>query len=125
MNTGNTGNDNDDMSLDFNTQQPTYSSSNDSNTNPSSTSNSRTDVNPNPTSVSLTKTDPSWEFFTHKKDGIMNIYTCLFCSNSYKGGGINRMKYHLAGIPGQIASCKNVPGDVRHRFAEPLKASSK
>ena len=79
MNTGNPGNDNDDMSLDFNTQQPTHNSTNDSNTNPNSTSNSRTDVTPNPTPMSRTKIDPAWEFFTHKKEGITNKYTCLFC----------------------------------------------
>ncbi|KAF7839716.1 uncharacterized protein G2W53_008198 [Senna tora] len=40
---------------------------------------------------------------------------------TYKGGGINRMKQHLAGVTGQITSCKKVPHDVRHQMLESLK----
>ncbi|XLR34880.1 hypothetical protein S83_062780, partial [Arachis hypogaea] len=29
-------------------------------------------------------------------------YTCIFCLNTYNGGGIYRIKYHLTKIPGQI-----------------------
>ncbi|KAJ1423828.1 Zinc finger, BED-type [Sesbania bispinosa] len=67
------------------------------------------------------KTDPAWEHFAYKKDGRTNVYTCLHCGATYRGGGINRMKQHLAGIPGQIAKCKKVPHDVRHRMLESLK----
>ncbi|KAJ1413315.1 Zinc finger, BED-type, partial [Sesbania bispinosa] len=66
------------------------------------------------------KTDPAWEHFTYKKDGRTNVYTCLHCGATYRGGGIN-MKQHLAGIPGQISKCKKVPHDVCHQMLESLK----
>lgn len=67
------------------------------------------------------KTDPAWEHFAYKKDGRTIVYTCLHCGSNFKGGGINRMKHHLAGIPGQISSCKKVSHDIRQRMLELLK----
>ncbi|WCJ24687.1 hAT transposon superfamily [Euphorbia peplus] len=59
------------------------------------------------------KSDPAWEHFSVTRDAKgKDIFKCLFCSNEYKGGGINRMKYHLAKIKGQISSCNKVPYDV-------------
>ena len=66
------------------------------------------------------KTDPGWEHFALKKEGKTNVYTCLHCLCSYRGGGINRMKQHLAGVTGNIASCKKVSHDVRHKMLESL-----
>ncbi|KAJ6964799.1 hypothetical protein NC652_002893 [Populus alba x Populus x berolinensis] len=31
------------------------------------------------------------------------------------GGGITRLKYHLAGIKGQVEACKKVPPDVKSK----------
>ena len=42
-----------------------------------------------------------------------NTFTCVYSRQTYKGGGINRMKKHLAGIKGDIGSCKKVSHDVR------------
>lgn len=68
------------------------------------------------------KTDPAWEHFSFKKEGRnTKVYTCFHCSSVYRGGGIYRMKQHLAGITGQISSCKKVPLDVRQRMRESLK----
>ena len=71
------------------------------------------------------KTDPAWAYFSYKKEGKQNVYTCLCCNNVYKGGGINRMKQHLAGIVGNIASCKKVTHDVRHAMKMSLNEGSK
>ncbi|XP_054778212.1 uncharacterized protein LOC129286226 [Prosopis cineraria] len=43
------------------------------------------------------KTNPAWEHLALRKEGDTAIYTCLHCSNEYRGGGINRLKQHLAG----------------------------
>ena len=67
------------------------------------------------------KRDPTWKHFSHKKEGNTNVYTCLHCNNPFRGGGINRMKQHLAGIPGNISACKRVPHDVRHQMQQLLK----
>ena len=50
-----------------------------------------------------------------------NTFTCVYCWQTYKGRGINRMKQHLAGIKGDIGSCKKVSHDVRNQMLEYLK----
>ncbi|GAV59948.1 zf-BED domain-containing protein, partial [Cephalotus follicularis] len=54
-----------------------------------------------------------------------NVYNCMYCENSYKGGGIHRMKYHLTGIRGQIGSCKKVPRDIRVMMQELIASMRK
>ncbi|GAV72406.1 DUF659 domain-containing protein [Cephalotus follicularis] len=49
----------------------------------------------------------------------------MYCGNSYKVGGIHRMKYHLAGIRGQIGSCKKVPHDIRVMMQELIASMRK
>ena len=39
-----------------------------------------------------------------------------FCEKVMKGGGINRMKMHLAGQSGDVAPCKKMPNDVMFVF---------
>ncbi|GFY88829.1 hypothetical protein Acr_06g0007690 [Actinidia rufa] len=69
------------------------------------------------------KTDPAWEHVTEGRahDG-KKTFTCLYCGKITKGGGINRMKQHLAGKSGEVRPCKKVPADIRFRMEECLKA---
>ncbi|KAK8941408.1 hypothetical protein KSP39_PZI009861 [Platanthera zijinensis] len=68
------------------------------------------------------KNDPGWEHFSLVKDASgKKKYRCLHCGTIYSGGGINRMKQHLAGIKGNIGACKKVPHDIRHQMQENLK----
>ncbi|XP_057502957.1 uncharacterized protein LOC130786623 [Actinidia eriantha] len=71
------------------------------------------------------KTDPAWEHVTEGRahDG-KKTFTCLYCGKTIKGGGINRMKQHLAGKLGEVGPCKKVPADVRFRMEECLKSIS-
>ena len=71
------------------------------------------------------RTDPAWEHFSFKKEGRSKVYTCRYCSNVYRGGGINRLKHHLAGTKGEITPCKKVPHDVRCKMKETLEEASK
>ncbi|CAN0920071.1 hypothetical protein LINGRAHAP2_LOCUS31817 [Linum grandiflorum] len=41
------------------------------------------------------------------------VFTCLYCNKKYRGGGITRMKRHLAGVGGEIVQCLIVPNEVR------------
>ncbi|PKU77311.1 hypothetical protein MA16_Dca016878 [Dendrobium catenatum] len=68
------------------------------------------------------KVDIAWNHFAEVK-GVdeKKQFKCLHCGVSYKGGGINRMKQHLAGVKGNIAACKKVPHDVRYQMQENLK----
>ncbi|XP_030974102.1 uncharacterized protein LOC115994184 [Quercus lobata] len=68
------------------------------------------------------KVDPAWEHFSLGSDEKgRNTFTCEYCRQTYKGGGINRMKKHLAGIKGDIGSCKKVSHDVRYQMLEYVK----
>ena len=68
------------------------------------------------------KNDPAWDHFSETQGSNRKItYTCMYCAKSFKGGGINRMKYHLACIPGQISSCRSVPNEVRIEIHDYLK----
>ena len=68
------------------------------------------------------KVDPAWEHFSLGADEKgRNTFTCVYCRQTYKGGDINRMKQHLAGIKGDIGSCKKVSHDVRYQILEYLK----
>ena len=71
------------------------------------------------------KTDPAWRHISLNIENGKPVYTCLFCLNKYKGGGINRMKQHLAGITGNIARCKKVPHDVKEQMGEILEEVKK
>ncbi|KAK8946422.1 hypothetical protein KSP39_PZI006543 [Platanthera zijinensis] len=71
------------------------------------------------------KNDPGWAHFSLTKDvNGKNKFRCLHCGSVYSGGGINRMKQHLAGVKGNIAACKKVSLDVRHQMQENLKGIS-
>ena len=68
------------------------------------------------------KVDPAWEHFSLGADEKgQNTFTCTYCRQTYKGGGINRMKKHLAGIKSDIGSCKKVSHDVRYQILEYVK----
>ncbi|XP_072086975.1 uncharacterized protein [Arachis hypogaea] len=72
------------------------------------------------------KSDPAWQYFTVRYDKNNKAqYTCIFCLNTYNGGGIYRMKYHLAKIPGQIKVCNKVTEDVELQFKRLLEENKK
>ncbi|RYQ89179.1 hypothetical protein Ahy_B09g095962 isoform B [Arachis hypogaea] len=78
------------------------------------------------TASSRGKSDPAWEYFTVKYDKNNKAqYTCIFCLNTYNGGGIYRMKYHLAKIPGQIKVCSKVTEEVELQFKRILMENKK
>ncbi|GJM98369.1 hypothetical protein PR202_ga15376 [Eleusine coracana subsp. coracana] len=72
-------------------------------------------------SSSSRASDPAW---IHAKvvAGSKGAMICLHCGKKIGGGGITRFKYHLAGIPGQVESCKKVPNDVKHQMKQLLDA---
>ena len=68
------------------------------------------------------KTDLVWPYVTmaQSSDG-KKLLICNFCEKVIKGGGINMMKMHLAGLSGDVARCKKVSNDVCFRMNESLK----
>ncbi|XP_075665181.1 uncharacterized protein LOC142634813 [Castanea sativa] len=91
---------------------------------PSNEHASTTGSNANSSSVRA-KCDPAWDHVTEEfKDG-KSSYRCIHCVKSYKEGGINRMKRHLAGIKGDVAAYMGVPYDLRFQMVENLKDIAK
>ena len=68
------------------------------------------------------KTDPAWEHVSEEMcSNGRKALTCLYCKKVIKGGGIHRMKLHLAGVKGDIGPCKSVPPDVKYRMENSLQ----
>ncbi|KAK3024555.1 hypothetical protein RJ639_043495, partial [Escallonia herrerae] len=55
--------------------------------------------------------DPAW---AHGKvvAGKRNNTICIHCDKQLKGGGITRLKMHLAGVTGQVEACKKALHDM-------------
>ena len=71
---------------------------------------------------SRSKIDPAWEHVSEERYGNgRRALICLYCKKITKGGGIHRMKLHLAGVKGDIGPCKSVPPDVRFRMENSLQ----
>lgn len=68
------------------------------------------------------KSEVAWSYVIQSKDSRGKlILECGFCHKKKLGGGINRMKHHLAGVKGDTDACKNVPPDVRFKISQALK----
>ena len=71
------------------------------------------------------KRDLTWRYVTEAStaEGRKTLI-CGFCNTAFRGGGINRMKQHLAGAKGNVVSCKKVTPDVRFLLQGSLKENS-
>ena len=68
------------------------------------------------------KTDPAWEHvYEEMCSNGRKALTSLHCKKVTKGGGIHRMKLHLAGVKGDIVPCKSVPPNVKYRMENSLQ----
>ncbi|OIW03163.1 hypothetical protein TanjilG_11800 [Lupinus angustifolius] len=71
------------------------------------------------------KSDPTWDYCQLLQDAEgKRTIKYLYCSKCYKGGGIHRIKQHLAGEKGDVLPCLSVPFDVKHRLREHLNQVS-
>ncbi|KAK4772292.1 hypothetical protein SAY86_014067 [Trapa natans] len=67
------------------------------------------------------KTDLAWkhcQLINHENSCHL---MCLYCTKIFKGGGIHRMKEHLAGRKGNGSICLKVPLEVRQILQESLE----
>uniref|UniRef100_A0A6N2MQE4 BED-type domain-containing protein n=1 Tax=Salix viminalis TaxID=40686 RepID=A0A6N2MQE4_SALVM len=71
-------------------------------------------------SSSMIADDPAW---AHGQvvAGSKNASICIHCNKRISGGGVTRLKYHLAGIKGQVEPCKKVPADVKWQMKQLLE----
>nr|POE46254.1 hypothetical protein CFP56_54117 [Quercus suber] len=64
--------------------------------------------------------DPAWAHARAVPNAKNNtIY--LHCNKLIKGGGITRLKYHLARIRGQVEPCKVVSSDIRFQMKQMIE----
>lgn len=66
-----------------------------------------------PVPITSQKHDPAWKHCQMFKNGDRVQLKCLYCGKVFKGGGIHRIKEHLAGQKGNASTCLRVPSDVR------------
>ncbi|XP_058761862.1 uncharacterized protein LOC131635265 [Vicia villosa] len=69
------------------------------------------------------KTDIAWAHCTKSPDG--KSLVCLYCHKAFGGGGIHRVKQHLAGIVGNVEICKSVPAEIRFQMKQHFNERSK
>ncbi|KAF7811629.1 uncharacterized protein G2W53_032605 [Senna tora] len=68
------------------------------------------------------RADPAWEYCIEMTDpNGKKIWKCMYCEKQFKGGGIHRIKQHLAGKKGDATVCKKVPYDVQFKLQNNLK----
>ena len=64
--------------------------------------------------------DLAWAY-AHAVPNAKNNTICLHCNKLIKRDGITRLKYHLAGIRGQIEPCKKVSSDIRFQMKQMIE----
>ncbi|XP_039687989.1 uncharacterized protein [Medicago truncatula] len=64
------------------------------------------------------KTDIAWGHAKIVLDGEKEKPQCIYCNKVIKGGGINRLKLHLAGETGQVEACSQAPEEVRFKMKQ-------
>ncbi|KAA8539485.1 hypothetical protein F0562_026177 [Nyssa sinensis] len=73
-----------------------------------------------PVPVTSQKHDPAWKHCQMFKNGDRVQLKCIYCGKIFKGGGIHRIKEHLAGQKGNASTCLRVQPDVRLLMQESL-----
>ncbi|XP_038678831.1 uncharacterized protein LOC119980269 [Tripterygium wilfordii] len=73
-----------------------------------------------PVPITSQKHDPAWKHCQMFKNGERVQLKCIYCTKLFKGGGIHRIKEHLAGHKGNASTCLRVPPDVRLMMQQSL-----
>ncbi|KAK9123923.1 hypothetical protein Sjap_013525 [Stephania japonica] len=77
-----------------------------------------------PIPISSLKHDPAWKHCQMFKNGDRVQLKCVYCYKMFSGGGIHRIKEHLACQKGNASCCPRVPGDVRDVMLQSLEGVS-
>ncbi|KAK4273662.1 hypothetical protein QN277_017008 [Acacia crassicarpa] len=73
-----------------------------------------------PVPITSQKHDPAWKHCQMFKNGDRVQLKCIYCLKMFKGGGIHRIKEHLACQKGNASTCSRVPHDVRLQMQHSL-----
>lgn len=80
-------------------------------------------ANMEPVAIGSLKRDPAWKHCQMFNSGGKVLLKCVYCGKIFNGGGIYRLKEHLAGRTGNGSVCSNVQPDVRVLMQESLNVS--
>ncbi|WCJ21057.1 hAT transposon superfamily [Euphorbia peplus] len=68
------------------------------------------------------KTNVAWRYCSElTSDARTKVLICCFCDKHISGGGINRVKQHLAHVKGVVELCPKVPVDLKYLVECALK----
>ncbi|XP_078163023.1 myb domain protein 4r1 isoform X2 [Carex rostrata] len=70
------------------------------------------------------KKDPWW-VHAERLEGNRTHWKCKYCNQVFKGGGVSRLKMHIAGFSGDIVSCLAVPQEIRESIKVELEKQGK
>ncbi|XP_042475564.1 uncharacterized protein LOC122057512 [Macadamia integrifolia] len=76
-----------------------------------------------PMPIGSQKRDLAWKHCQMFKIDNRVRLKCIYCGKMFSGGGIHRIKEHLAGHKGNGATCPRVHPDVRHIMRQSLDGS--
>ncbi|MQL90238.1 hypothetical protein Taro_022821 [Colocasia esculenta] len=71
--------------------------------------------------LSSQKHDPAWKHCHMIKRGDRTHLRCMYCHKLFSGGGIHRIKEHLACQKGNASSCPKVTTEVRRAMQQSLE----
>ncbi|XP_027116170.1 uncharacterized protein [Coffea arabica] len=80
-------------------------------------------ANMEPVAIGSLKRDPAWKHCQMFNNGGKVLLKCVYCGKIFNGGGIYRLKEHLAGRTGNGSVCSEVQSDVRLLMQESLNVS--
>ncbi|PIA54669.1 hypothetical protein AQUCO_00900913v1 [Aquilegia coerulea] len=74
-----------------------------------------------PVPIGSLKHDPAWKHVQMYKNGDRVQLKCLYCLKIFSGGGIHRIKEHLACQKGNASCCPTVPPEVTRAMLQSLE----
>lgn len=70
--------------------------------------------------IGAQKHDPAWKHCLMISSDGRTMLKCMYCHKKFLGGGIHRIKEHLARQKGNASCCSKVPVEVQHSMQQSL-----
>ncbi|OAY75759.1 hypothetical protein ACMD2_19826 [Ananas comosus] len=74
--------------------------------------------------IGTQKHDPAWKHCLMIRSGGRTKLKCVYCSKLFLGGGIHRIKEHLARQKGNASCCPRVPTEVQDAMLHSLEGAA-
>ncbi|KAJ6848549.1 uncharacterized protein M6B38_275030 [Iris pallida] len=74
--------------------------------------------------IGTQKHDPAWKHCLMVRSGGRTKLKCKYCTKDFLGGGIHRIKEHLARHKGNASCCPKVPSEVQQAMQQSLEGAT-